>query len=267
VTLKSKVEDAAAPPRLRAGEPAAAGSAGTLADDTLAELAHELRTPLAAIHSLADVIAAERFGSLDNDIYRDYAGRIRDAARHLLDAVESMLAVSPEDPIARQQIGDLTVDLNEVARTAHAMLAALAERRSAKLELRLAPSLPLALADRTAVTRIAINLGRNALRHTPLGATVALRTGTAADGAIWLEIEDDGPGLPPAVAAAYPGRDAASEADAAAASAEGTPTGRGLPMVRRLAAANGASLSFPKSSATGTRARLTFARGRLLTQG
>ena len=30
--------------------------------DAKARLAHELRTPLAAIHSLADVIAEERFG-------------------------------------------------------------------------------------------------------------------------------------------------------------------------------------------------------------
>ena len=43
-----------------------------------------------------------------------------------------------------------------------------------------------------------INLVDNAIKYTPAQGAVTLRCGQAGDGAAWIEVEDDGPGIAPA---------------------------------------------------------------------
>lgn len=250
-------------PRVHPGSPAPATPPASVRDaepedgrarPSLALLAHELRTPLAAIHSLADVVAEQRFGPDDQARYRAYAASIRDAASHLLGVIETELGAGSGAASAAVRSGQ-AVDLNEAVRTVSALLAELAGRRGAALDSRLAEAMPLVLADRTAIVQMLVNLTSNALRHAGLEASIVLRTGRDADGAAWVEVEDDGPGL------GGPSRGAGT------ADASGIGDGRlrlGLPLTKALARANGADLTFPKSDASGTCARLTFGRGRLL---
>jgi signal transduction histidine kinase len=262
-TFKAPATDALSPaPILAAGADPAADIGPDPADR--ARLAHELRAPLAAIHSLADVIALERFGPVGNEIYRDYAESIREAARHLIAAVESALAPPADPGRPSPPASDLAFDLNGAATLVGRLLVEIAARRASHLELRLAPSLPLLLADRTAVTRIISNLAINALRHSPLQSRVVLRTGQGAGGTVWIEVEDDGPGLPQEIAAAIlDDAECANSPCGNGAGSAGT-SGLGLPMVKRLAEANGAGLTFSRSSTGGTCARVSFPPGRQL---
>lgn len=43
----------------------------------MAEMAHELRSPLTAIAGFAELTMKEQFGPIENEKYRDYAKRIR----------------------------------------------------------------------------------------------------------------------------------------------------------------------------------------------
>ena len=51
-------------------------------------------------------------------------------------------------------------------------------------------------AARDELHRLTINLIENALRHTPAGTMISVRTGTA-DGQAVLVVQDEGPGVPP----------------------------------------------------------------------
>src|SRR5690606_36119171 len=85
-------EDKAHEAQLPAAEPAGKGQVPR--DDKVSEqhahLAHEIRTPLAAIVSLAEVITEERLGPWPNERYRGYVRDILSSARHGLEVVDDI---------------------------------------------------------------------------------------------------------------------------------------------------------------------------------
>ena len=55
--------------------------------DMLADLSHEMRTPLNAVIGFAETIERETFGPIGHENYAQYAEHIRASGRHLLDLV------------------------------------------------------------------------------------------------------------------------------------------------------------------------------------
>ncbi len=58
--------------------------------DFLANMSHELRTPLNAIIGFSEVMAGQLFGPIGSDQYRQYAGDIHGAGRHLLQIIDQI---------------------------------------------------------------------------------------------------------------------------------------------------------------------------------
>jgi signal transduction histidine kinase len=136
----------------------------------------------------------------------------------------------------------------------------LAERSDIQLGHALAAGLPPVLADERALRQILLNLLSTALRHTPAGGEISVTTAYRVDGPVRIEVRDTGPGI--------------SSEDLAAIEAEidserqGLPPpagagGLGLPLVCRLAQANGAEIGIDSKPGRGTRVFLTFARERV----
>ena len=218
--------------------------------ETLANLAHELRTPLAAIVALAEVLTQGHLGALANDRQRDYLGSIGNAARHMIGVVDSMLsrrARASQGP----QLTFTDVDLNALAAEILPALEPLADRSGVTLSYAFAIGMPRVVADRLAVRQILINLLSNALRHAGQGARAMVRTGRSAAGDAWLEVEDDGRGIDPAVLQRLEGT-AGPEPDGSL----------GLPLSQRLAQATGGKLTVERVEPKGTRARVTFPASR-----
>ena len=246
-------------PKRAVAPPAAAHAAGgasdpptatvmgepTLSIEAIARLAHELRAPVSAIVAAADVMAEGHLGALRNERYQSYIVGIRDTARHLLSVVEAMLA-SPAAAIVAGT-GHARSDVGAAVREVAHGLGAVAETAGIALRLDLAARLPDIAADRTGLRQMIYNLLSNALRHAGAGAQVTARTGREASGEIWLEVADDGPGIPRATI----------ERTFLADSSDCASAGLGLLLTRKLAEAAGAKLSLDAAPA-GTRARITF---------
>jgi two-component system sensor histidine kinase TctE len=99
------------------------------------------------------------------------------------------------------------------------------------------------------------NLIHNALEYSPAGARVTVRTGTRNNHA-FLEVEDDGPGIPAAE------RDRVLERFYRVAGTPGTGSGLGLSIVREIAAAHRAQLEVGAGERDhGCRVGLTFPHG------
>lgn len=143
-----------------------------------ADVAHELRTPLAILSARVDMIedshAAE---ALRQDVHR------------MTRIVEQLLRV------ARLEAGTLdvsaSVDLRSVAAEAVAALAPLAVRRGRELALTGAGSPVFVSGDAPTLLSAAMNLIENALAHAPRGSTVEVQVDPA--GAI--SVLDSGPGI------------------------------------------------------------------------
>lgn len=242
------------------GQPAAVLPTAQSAEDapsreSIAHLAHELRTPLSAIVTSAELMAEERFGPLGDPRYKSYVEGIESSARHLLDVIELMLAGAPMPaPRAGTDLAVIAVAAIEHVRT-------LAEASRGTITLDIAQGLRVAAAP-TALRQMLINLLANALNHAGTQPAIVVRSGRDTRGTIWIEVEDDGPGISPSLAARLLAQGAAGSANGGASSEARAswPKGHGLGLAitKSLARDNGGELSLHQVAPHGTRARLTF---------
>jgi signal transduction histidine kinase len=156
----------------------------------LADLAHEMRTPVATLdgylEGLEDGVAA-----WDTDT----AEMLRAQTRRLTRLAEDITAVSK----AEERQLDLRPVTTAAGQLVDAAVAAAADRyarHGVHLTTDVVPGLPTVTVDPDRIGQVLGNLLDNALRHTPRGGQVRLRAfGTA--GEVSLEVADSGPGIPP----------------------------------------------------------------------
>lgn len=153
----------------------------------LLTVSHDLRTPLATIAGIADLLSvADQPEATRLDLsskLRDLAGQVFRDFNNLLDVER----IEQGDRGIRRRDVDVARLLEQVVATVD-----LGERR---LEADTAQT--TAHIDPELVSRIVHNLLHNAARHTPEGTTIWLRCRREED-AVLVVVEDDGPGVPSA---------------------------------------------------------------------
>ncbi|WP_431855193.1 ATP-binding protein [Azospirillum sp.] len=154
-----------------------------------ADAAHELRTPLAAIKTQAQVaLASVREAGAREAITRVVIGT--DRAAHL---VEQLLLLARLDP--QQSLKAAPVRLDEVAQHVVAELAPWAANKAIDLGLDVSASAPTVLGDAALLGALLRNLVDNAVRYTPPGGRVDVVVEAERD-RVRLRVVDDGPGIP-----------------------------------------------------------------------
>ena len=166
-------------------------------EDLLRRLAHELRTPLAAIAARAQVIRSEQFGPVGDAHYRSYAETIENSANLALQVLENAIqdVVAPDGEFLDDMIlTDLSHTLNEVVD----LIEPIAADFGVRLECtRMDPDCK-STTNPTYLKQILLNLITNAIKFTPKGGVVAVGLfGDAKRGSI-IEVKDDGLGFAPA---------------------------------------------------------------------
>jgi signal transduction histidine kinase len=219
-------------------------------------LAHELRTPLGAIATAAEIMMDERFGPVGDKRYAAYVAGIHESALHAIRIVERALADKPPRPADGSEAGD--VDVNATLENVALQVRPLAESAGLELALDLAASSPHVAADPTSLRQIVINLLTNALKFTNAGGRVRVSSAVACDGELIISVEDSGSGMSRAeITEIMKLGDAPAPKPRA-----GGGLGLGLPLVRALAEANGASLTLESEPGRGTKAKIVFAGNR-----
>jgi signal transduction histidine kinase len=206
-----------------------------------------LRAPLAHIITSAETIGTQPEGPLRTD-YAGYANDIAAAGRHLLALVDDLVDLQAiERPEFRAE--EEEIDLADVARRAAGLLAVRAAERQVKIDGP-APSEALpATGEFKRALQIVMNLLTNAIRYSPEGAMVWVRTDREGDlGA--LIIADQGKGIAPE------DQPRIFEKFERVDPTEPGGTGLGLYIARRLARAMGGDIAV--DSAPGQGARFTF---------
>lgn len=157
----------------------------------LANVSHEIRSPLNAIYGYAQLI--ERGSGVDP---REAAKVIRRSAEHLTDLVEGLLDISlVENGVTRvaSDVVRLPAFLDQLAR----MFAPSADAKGLSFELDLAQRLPeFVRTDQKRLRQVLINLVSNAIKFTYSGKVV-LRVRRVGE-ITRFEVEDTGPGIAPA---------------------------------------------------------------------
>lgn len=181
-----------------------------------ADVAHELKTPLAAIQGRAELAASATGAEADTQRVAALQ-EITEASRRLDATVEALLIV------ARQELDPASgsVDVEALA----------AEFDDVQV---VGSGVPRAEGDTAIVRRALAPLVENARRHARSTVTLEL---AAREGMVEITVRDDGPGLDPAVG------ERAFEPGVRGTGASSGGAGLGLPLARRLAEACGGTVS------------------------
>jgi signal transduction histidine kinase len=156
----------------------------------IANASHELRTPLFSLGGHLELLTDEE---LDEPTRHEFLVRMREQVERLTKLAEELLDLSRLDA-GRLHVERAPVDLARVADVLIKEFEPVARGSEHVLELAPNGDVP-ALGDEQRVLQIGRALVENALRHTPPGTTVRVRT-ARTDGRAVLAVEDDGPGIP-----------------------------------------------------------------------
>ncbi|MEM9263846.1 MAG: HAMP domain-containing sensor histidine kinase, partial [Pseudomonadota bacterium] len=149
--------------KLAAARAEARSSAAALAD-----LSHEMKTPLNAVIGFADALRAETFGPVGHPRYGEYADHIHSSGQHLLDLVKSILDLARIEA-DRLTLSPALADPITVARECTAMVRQSAEANGLSLIVEAADDIGECALDKRAVRQILINLLSNAVKFTSDG--------------------------------------------------------------------------------------------------
>lgn len=156
-----------------------------------ANISHELRTPLTLITAPIE--------SLVEEIHQPEARRqievVRGNARRLARLIDELLDLTRLDA-GHLRLDVAEVDLAGLARTVYTNSAAAAAAASIDLSFDSAATGRSVWGDAHRLETVLTNLVANALRYTPQGGSVQIRTWEDGDGAS-VSVVDDGPGIAP----------------------------------------------------------------------
>lgn len=228
-------------------DPPAAPAAAPMDDAFGERLDAALRTPLGRIVASAEGLSSRANGPLRRD-YAEYAQDIASAGRHLLALVDDLVDLQAIERPDFRPISE-PVDLAELARNASGLLNVRAAGRGIRIDAPPRDETLWAVGDYRRALQIMVNLIGNAVRHSPADAMIWVRCEQEGDRAVAI-VADQGRGIDPA------DHERIFEKFVRVAPDEGSGSGLGLYIARRLARAMGGDIVV--DSAPGQGARFHF---------
>jgi signal transduction histidine kinase len=209
----------------------------------LADVTHELRTPLSVIRGQAEAIAD---GLYDGDAA--HLAPILDATEtldRLVEDLRTMVLTDAGSLVLHREptdVGALAADAVEAFKTQ-------AETAGVKLGTDLGDNLPSVEVDPARIRGVLGNLLSNAIRHTPSGGSVKVTASGTVD-AVTVIVADTGEGIPPDLLPHVFERFVKG--------ASSTGTGLGLAIAHDIVTAHGGRLDIASKEGSGTQATLSL---------
>ena len=161
-----------------------------LKSEFLANMSHELRTPLNSIIGFSEVL--QSFESLDEK-QKKFARNIQQSGRVLLEMINEILDLAKIEA-GKMQLKPTEFDLATVIDAHCKMVSSLVDEKNIELTAETDPALPLVFQDQAKFQQILTNLISNAIKFTPEGGEILVRTRADA-GNFSVEVEDTGVGI------------------------------------------------------------------------
>ncbi|MGJ7543614.1 ATP-binding protein [Variovorax sp. LT1R16] len=216
----------------------------------VADAAHELRSPLAALK-----LQVQGLQRAQDEATREVAvGRLTAGIDRATRLVEQMLALARHEASVASGAAATQVDLSELARLAISDVVAAAQARHIDIGVDEASATAAVTGHAEALRMLLRNLLDNAVKYTPESGRVDLRISAEDDG-VALVVEDSGPGLPAEE------RERVLDRFYRAGASQASGSGLGLAIVKSIADLHGASVVLDASERLGgLRATVRFPR-------
>jgi signal transduction histidine kinase len=227
--------------------------AGKQKSQFMANITHELRTPIHGISGLCDLVESGIYGPV-SEKQKNAQQMIKQSARSLLQLIDDLLEMARSDA-GKVQYTPSEIDLQELLPSVLATARWMQGTSARQIALEVEEGLPPIVSDRGKLNQIALNLLSNAVKFTGEGGKITLRARRAGESAVALEVEDDGIGISEAELARI--FEAFHQADGSAERQYGG-VGLGLALVRRLCALLGGEVTVKSEKDRGSTFTVTL---------
>ncbi len=210
--------------------------------DFVADVSHELRSPLTAIRGFAQAMVDGT--ARDSESQSRSAQIIQDESMRMIRLVDDLLELSRIES-GQIQMSREPVDVAGLAQHCHELFAMRAQEKGVVLKIEL-EQVPSVVGDIDRLEQVFSNLLDNALKHTPEGGEVRIITRQASANFVAITVADTGSGIPPEELLHVFER--FYQADALAGKAG---TGLGLAIAREIVRAHGGDIVARNTSGGG----------------
>jgi signal transduction histidine kinase len=206
----------------------------------VADASHELRTPLTSVLANLELLEETLHGD-----QRDAAASALRSSRRMRRLVADLLLLARAD--AGRVVPHGPTDLAQVLVEVASELEPLAQRADHELSIDTSADAAVVFGARDELHRLALNLIENSIRHTPAGTHVHATLQQVGEEVV-LTVQDDGPGIPPALREKLFERFVRGGGD-------GGPSGSGLGLaiVRAVARSHGGDVTLDETPGGGAR--------------
>jgi two-component system phosphate regulon sensor histidine kinase PhoR len=204
-----------------------------LKGEFVANVSHELKTPLALVRMFGEMLQSGRVASEEKR--QEYLDIIVRESERLSSLIENVLDFAKVER-GRGAYDFAEGDVGEAVTNAANVYRYRAEREAVKLVVEVAPRLPLARIDERAIQLATINLIDNALKYAPSGDVIKV-SAVEDRGVILVRVVDQGPGVPAEDRQRIFERFVRGTRDGASARIRGS--GIGLALVKHIAESHG----------------------------
>lgn len=171
----------------------AASEAERAKDEFLAMLSHELRTPLTPARALAQMLERDESLAPEHRAAAAEIGMHIGIEKRLIEELLSFQRLEHD----RVELRLVPVEVHEQARHALGVCASLIQFKKLSLVETLAAADPVVLGDVLGLRQVLWNLIQNAVKFTPQGGKIQVRSANPEPGVLVLEVEDNGYGIEP----------------------------------------------------------------------
>ncbi|MAE63553.1 MAG: hypothetical protein CMJ18_04720 [Phycisphaeraceae bacterium] len=177
--------------------------ANKIKGEFLANVSHELRTPLHGIIGFAEVLeetldAVSSPTSETLDKRRRYLNNIVISSRRLLDLINDLLDLAKIEA-GRLELHVAPMPVEDTCEALVTLIRTEAEKAGIDVQMRVSRDIPMPNTDAGKVHQIVFNFLSNAIKFTPRGGTVTLRSQVvqyAGEDQLSISVTDTGPGIP-----------------------------------------------------------------------
>jgi len=165
----------------------------TVRQDFVANVSHELKTPITAIQGLIETLASDQ--TMDEETRLRFTRKVRDQTRRMSNLVEDLLTISRLES-DENEVDGRRFDVVEPVREAMKTLKPQADKKNHDMIMDIPGHSIYARGDPAAIRQITSNLLENAIKYTSENGRIQLRTSENGEDVV-IQVEDNGTGIEP----------------------------------------------------------------------